>query len=155
MNSVLPGLVATIEGDPASGRFCIRVAPANEAGQSAPPEPGDSRGSRGLAAKVFELLSALDPDNRLRRAPPIKVFNLYYRQRLKVADIARICGCDRSLVYDRLASIRQRLPWTPKQLQEVSPHVEAMQETLQDSRAELIYRKGAVYGDQDDDQQDD
>ncbi len=59
------------------------------------------------------------------------------------------------MVYDRLASIRQRLPWTPKQLQEVSPHVEAMQETLQDSRAERIYRKGAVYGDEDDEQEDD
>ena len=44
---------------------------------SPPDEPNLS-----LAAKVFELLTALDPDNRLRKAPPIKVFNLYYRQRL-------------------------------------------------------------------------
>ena len=44
------------------------------------------------------------------------------------------------------------LPWTPQQLQDVSPHVEAMQEALTDSRAKGIYRKGAAYGGEDDNQ---
>ena len=129
----------------------IRVAPANETSQAPPPKPPEpDQESLSLAARVFQLLSALDPDNRLRKAPPIKVFNLYYRQRLGPAEIARKCDCDRSLIYDRLAAIQEKVPWTPEQLREVSPHVEAMQEALTDSRAEGIYRNGAVYGEDDD-----
>jgi hypothetical protein len=100
------------------------------------------------------LLTALDPDNRLRKAPLIKVFNLYYRQRLQPAEIARICHCNRSLVFQRLATIREKVPWSLQQLQEVSPHVEAMQDALTDSRAEGICRKGAAYGDEDDGERD-
>jgi len=99
-----------------------------------------------MAAKVFELLTALDPDTGLRKAPLIKVFNLYYRQGLKPAEIARICHCTRSLIFYRLATIRIKVPWSLQQLHEVSPHVEAMQDALTDSRAKGIYREGAVYG---------
>jgi hypothetical protein len=129
--------------------------PASEASQAAPHEPPETgQAERSLAAKVFELLTALDPDNRLRKAPLIKVFNLYYRQRLQPAEIARICHCNRSLVFQRLATIREKVPWSLQQLQEVSPHVEAMQDALTDSRAEGIYRKGAAYGDEDDGERD-
>jgi hypothetical protein len=103
-----------------------------------------------LAAKVFELLTALDPGSRLRKAPPIKVFNLYYRQCMGAAEIARKCNCDRSLIYDRLAAIQRKVRWPPEQLREVSPHVEAMQDAVRDSRARRIYRKGAASGDEDD-----
>jgi predicted DNA-binding protein YlxM (UPF0122 family) len=130
--------------------------PAKGVSQAAPPKPPEpNQQERSLAAKVFELLTALDPDNRLRKAPPIKVFNLYYRQRLGPAEIARKCNCDRSLIYDRLAAIQAKLPWSPEQLHDVSPHVEAMEEALTDSRAEGIYRKGAVYGEEDDNRGDD
>jgi len=115
------------------------------ADDSAPPEPDQE--SRGIAAKVFELLTALDPDKRLRKAPPIKVFNLYYRQRLEPADIARICKCHRSLIFHRLAAIQAKLPWTPQQLRELSPQVEAMHDALTYSQAKDIHRKSAVYGD--------
>jgi hypothetical protein len=109
---------------------------------SAPDEAG-----RGFAAKLLALLTALDPDKRLRKAAPVRVFNLYYRQRLEPAEIARRCKCHRSLVFDRLAAIQKALPWTPQQLHELSPHVEALQEALSDSRASGIHRKSAVYGD--------
>ena len=129
------------------------LGPANEASQAALPEPPQpDEPNLSLAAKVFELLTALDPGNRLRKAPPIKVFNLYYRQRLGAAEIARKCNCNGSLIYDRLAAIQAKVPWTPQQLQDVSPHVEAMQESLTDSRAKGIYRKGAAYGGEDDNQ---
>ena len=110
------------------------------------------REERGFAAKVLELLTALDPKERWRKASLIKVFNLYYRQRLQPAEIARICHCNKSLVFQRLATIRKKVPWSLKQLQEVSPHVEAMEDALTDDRAEDIYRKGAVYGDEGDDE---
>jgi len=113
----------------------------------APPEPDEKE--RSIAGKVFELLTALDPDNHLRKAQPIKVFNLFYREGLPPAEIARRCNCKRSLVFSRLALIRKNLPWTPQQLHELSAHVEAMQDALTDPRAAGIYRKGAVYGDED------
>jgi hypothetical protein len=134
----LAGLLA--EARRRAGARGLQGAPAESA------EPGPSE--RGIAAKVFELLTALDPDGRWRKAPPIKVFNLYYRQRLRPAEIARRCGCNRSLIFSRLAGIRKQLRWSPRLLQEVSPHVEAMEEAVSDSRAEEIHRKMAVYGDE-------
>jgi hypothetical protein len=126
--------------------------PANEASQATLREPSQpDEPNLGLAAKVFELLTALDPDSRLRKAPPITVFNLYYRQRLQPAEIARICKCHRSLIFDRLAAIQNKLPWTPQQLHELSPQVEAMQDALTDSRARDIHRKSGIYGDDYDD----
>ncbi len=107
-----------------------------------------------VAAKVFELLKALDPDNRLRKAPPIKVFLLRFRQNLSLSQIARACDCGRSLIALRLKTIQQKLPWHPRQLRELSAQVEAMQDAVSDSRARRIYRKGAVYGDEESDDAD-
>jgi hypothetical protein len=118
-----------------------------------PPEP-DQQG-RSFAAKVFQLLTALDPDNRLRKAPPIKVFNLYYRQGLQPAEVAYKCKCHRSLIFDRLAAIQKSLPWTLQQLREVSPQVEAMEDAVRESRAKRIYRKEAISGDEEGDEQSD
>jgi hypothetical protein len=117
---------------------------------SSPPAPAElDREERSIAAKVFELLTALDPNNRLRKAPPIKVFLLRFRQSLSRTEIARVCRCDKSLVAVRLKTIQEKLPWRPQQLQELSAHVEAMQDAVSDSRARRIYRKGAASGDED------
>ena len=98
----------------------------------------------------MELLTALDPGSRLRKAPPIKVFLLRLRQNLSRAEIARIRLCDKSLVGVRLKTIQDKLPWRPQQLRELSAHVEAMQEAVSDFRARRIYRKGAASGDEED-----
>jgi hypothetical protein len=144
------GLTATIEGDPASGRFCIRVLPAKEARQELPAEPPEpDQENLSIAAKVFELLTALDPEQRLRKAPPTKVFLLRFRQNLSRSEIARICRCDKSLVAVRLKTLQEKLPWQPKQLRELSAQVEALQEAVSDSRAKRIYRKGVAYGGED------
>jgi hypothetical protein len=127
--------------------------PANEAGHAAPPEPSPpDEPNLSVAAKVFELLTALDPGSRLRKAPPIKVFLLHFRQNLSRSQVARACGCSRTLVAERLRCIREKLPWQPHQLRELSAHVEAMQDALTDSRARRVYRKGAVYGDDEGDE---
>jgi DNA-directed RNA polymerase specialized sigma24 family protein len=98
----------------------LRVASARQEGETLPSEAaetsraeesGDSEEpSLSLAAKVFELLTALDPDSRLRKAPPIKVFLLRFRQNLSRAEIGRICHCDKSLVGVRLKTIQDKLP---------------------------------------------
>jgi len=145
-------LNVAIEGDPASGRFCIRFVPAKEAGQAARPQTTEpDQGTLSIAAKVFELLSALDPGKRLRKAPLITVFLLRFRQNLSRSAIARVCDCHKSLVALRLRTIQEKLPWQPRQLRELSEHVEAMQDAVSDSRARHIYRKGATYGDGDGD----
>ena len=142
-------LAATVEGDPATGHFCIRVAPANAATQAPTPSPPESDPeSLSLAAKLFQLLTALDPDKRLRKAPPIKVFLLRFRQNLSLSQIALACGCTKSLAELRLQAIQKKLPWQPHQLRELSAQVEAMEDALTDSRAKSIYRKGALYGDE-------
>jgi hypothetical protein len=135
----------------ASARQEAETLPSEVAETSRAEESGDAEEPNlSLAAKVFELLTALDPDSRLRKAPPIKVFLLRFRQNLSRAEIARICRCDKSLVGVRLKSIQDKLPWRPQQLRELSAHVEAMQDAVSDSRARRIYRKGAAYGDEDD-----
>ena len=127
--------------------------PANEAGQAAPPEPSQpDEPNLSLAAKVFELLTALDPDNRIRKAPPLKVFLLHFRQNHSRSQVARVCGCSQTLVAERLRSIREKLPWQPHQLRALSGHVEAMEDAVSDSRARRIYRRGAVYGDDEGDE---
>jgi hypothetical protein len=127
--------------------------PASEAGQAPLPEPSQpGEPNLSLAAKVFELLTALDPGNRLRKAPPIKVFLLHFRQNLSRSQAARVCRCSRTLVAERLRSIREKLPWQPHQLRQLSAQVEAMQDALTDSRARRVYRKGAVYGDEEGDE---
>jgi hypothetical protein len=121
--------------------------------QAARPEPSQpDEPNLSLAAKVFELLNALDPDSRLRKAAPIKVFLLHFRQNLSRSQIARVCGCSRTLIAERLRSIPEKLPWQPHQLRELSGHVEAMEDAVSDSRARRIYRRGAVYGDDEGDE---
>jgi hypothetical protein len=146
-------LNAAIEGDPASGSFCIRFFRPNEGPQAPPAEStGPGPETLGIAAKVFQLLSALNPDKRLRKAPPVKVFLLRFRKNLSRSEIARACDCGTALVSLRLRAIQEKLPWRPQQLRELSAQVEAMQDALQDSRARRIYRKAAVYGDEEEEQ---
>jgi hypothetical protein len=140
-------LAALMTGDPATRHFSIAYSPAGELAQAAGPGPVEAGPELvGVAAKVFQLLSALDSGNKFRRAPPIKVFLLHFRQNLSGTEVARACHCARSLVSMRLKKIRESLPWQPQQLRELSAQVEAMQEALSDPRARKIYRKGAVYG---------
>jgi hypothetical protein len=127
-----------------------RVTTAQTTPPREPPEPDQTE--RSIAAKVFELLTAIDPDKRLRKAPPIKVFLLRFRQNLSRSAIAGVCRCSDSLVAIRLRTIEARLPWHPQQLRELSGQVEAMEDAVSDSRARRIYRKGAVGGDEEGDE---
>ena len=146
---VIPSLSLTIGGrryvtDPVSLLAYREDAPRASAPESPLPE---GPAQLGIVAKVFQLLTALDPDGHQRKAPPIKVFLLRFRQNLEPGEIARRCRCNRSLIFARLKQIQEKLPWKPHQLRELSAHVEAMQKSLTDSRARTIYRKGVAYGD--------
>ena len=123
--------------------------PGSQASRATPPERREpDEEARGITGKVFELLKALDPNNRLRKAPPIKVFNLYFGHGLQPAEIAEVCKCDRSTVFRRLKAIRAKLPWSPRQLHEMSSQFEAMEDALTEPKARGIHRQSAVYGDE-------
>ena len=68
-----------------------------------------------MAAKLLQLLTALDPDKRLRKAQPLKVFLLRFRQDFSRSQTAITCECSESLVAKRLSAILARLPWQPRQ----------------------------------------
>jgi hypothetical protein len=151
---VIPSLNLTIGGRRYVTDSILLVAYREDAPRPAAPEPtmSEDQAQLGIAAKVFQLLTALDPANRIRKAPPIKVFLLRFRRNLEPAEIARQCRCHRTLIFARLRQIEEKLPWKPHQLRELSSHVEAMQATLADSRARSIYRKDVAYGDNDDEE---
>lgn len=130
-----------------SGGVTYRTERISLLARRVPPETAElDQPEQNIAAKVLELLTTLDPKQRVRKAPPITVFNLYYLQGRQPAEIAEICDCDRTVVFDRLAAIRAKLPWTPQQLREMSSQFEAMEDALTDSRARSIHRKSAALG---------
>lgn len=133
----LAAIQRILDGPPAADQ-------AEQPGLVESPQPEMARLSS--AAKIIQLLEALRSRKRRAKAAPVDVFLLRYRQNLSRRQIARECKCSESLIAQRLRSIRRNLPWQPRQLHELSPHVEAMQTTLSDPRARNLYRKGAAYG---------
>src|SRR6266498_973824 len=140
---VIPSLKLTVGGRPYVTDPVSVVAYPEDAARRTAPDPAVSEDAQlGIAAKVFQLLTALDPENKLRKAPPIKGFLLRFRQNLEPTEIARKCQCHRTLIFARLRQMQEKLPWKPHQLRELSAHVEALQATMSDSRARNIYRRG-------------
>ena len=148
-----PGVVltATLVGDPAARRFSLHCAPPGEPAQPPAAQSAEwEAAARSDAAKVLQLLHAMDESWRCRKAHAGNVFWLRFEQNRSYAEIAHDCHCSKTLVIRRLQQIRAKLPWTPQRLREISPYVEAMDAALRDSRARNIYRKGAVYGEEQD-----
>ncbi len=110
------------------------------------PEPKDSVGED-VARQTLALARALNSAQRFRKAPLYTVFLLYCAEELSADQIARRCGCARSVVFTRLKLLRQKLGRHPAELRQYSTHFERIEESLSDPRARNIYRKGAVYGD--------
>jgi hypothetical protein len=99
------------------------------------------------ARTALSLVRALDSELRARKAPVYTVFRLYCVEGLTAEEIARKCRCARALIYFRLEWLRQKLGRDPAELRQYSAHFEEMEKNLSDPRARLIYRKGAAYGD--------
>jgi hypothetical protein len=66
--------------------------------------------------KLLELLAALRPSPRQRKAQPLEVFLLYFQHNLGPDAIAAQLNCDRSLIFKRLQAIRKRLSWKPRRI---------------------------------------
>ena len=77
----------------------------------------------------------------------LTVFRLYCMEGLSAAQIARKCKCSRPIVFIRLKLLRRKLGCDPADLRQYSAHFENIEESLADSRARRVYRKGAACGD--------
>ncbi len=104
------------------------------------PEPED------VARRLFALVEELESEGKWRKAPVIQVFRLYCLKGFSRAEVAKRCGCVPGLITLRLKTIEKRLGRKAAELRVLSPQFEEIEDSLSDSRARHIYRKGAVYG---------
>lgn len=100
-----------------------------------------------VARQVFALAKKLEGNGRWRKAPIFRVFRLYCIECLPAVKVARKCGCSLSLVFMRLKQLRKKLGRDPAELRQMSSQFEQFEDSIRDSRARGIYRKGAVGGD--------
>ena len=106
-----------------------------------------------VARQLFALVEELEAEGKWRKAPVTKVFHLYCVKGLSRAEVAKGCGCVPALVTLRLKLIEKKLGRKPIELRQLSPQFEQIEDSLSDPRAKNIYRKGAIYGDSPDDEQ--
>jgi DNA-directed RNA polymerase specialized sigma24 family protein len=68
------------------------------------------------AARVFALLKALESETNYRKAPLVKVFQLFCLEAMTARQVARDCGCSVQLVWRRLREVRDKLGCKPSRL---------------------------------------
>lgn len=103
------------------------------------------------ARKAFALVKALDSEHPSSKASLYTVFRLYCMEGLNAVQVARKCGCGRSLVFLRLEALRRKLGVHPRTLRQYSGHFETIEESLADPRARRLHRKTAIYGEEEED----
>jgi len=106
-----------------------------------------------VARRVLAMVEALEATGKWRKAPVTKVFQLYCAKGLSRAEVAKRSGCSPALVTLRLKLIEKKLARKPIELRQLSPQFEQIEDSLSDPRAKTTYRKGAIYGDSADDEQ--
>jgi hypothetical protein len=111
------------------------------------PQPKDAV-SESTAQKAFALVKALDSEQPSSKASLYTVFRLYCMEGLNAVQVARKCGCARSLVFLRLEALRRKLGTHPRTLRQYSGHFERIEESLSEPRARRVHRKTAVYGEE-------
>jgi hypothetical protein len=105
------------------------------------PEPVDDIE---MLRKSIALVKAADTAQGVRRITLYTVMRLYCFDLLGAAQIAKRCGCARSLIYARLDEIRIKIGRDPAELRQYASQFETMEDSLTDSRAEHIHRKSAI-----------
>jgi DNA-directed RNA polymerase specialized sigma24 family protein len=75
-------------------------------------EPPDEN----VAARVFDIVRKMELPPRNRKAPLVKVFQLYCMDGLSSFVIAKKCRCSRSLVMLRLNQIAKKIGCEPSRL---------------------------------------
>src|ERR1043166_1851375 len=102
------------------------------------PQPVDDEQ---MVRNAIALVKAADSGQGARRVSLYTVMRLYCLDCLSAAQIARKCGCARSLVYSRISELRQKLGRDPAALRQYPGHIETTDESLSDPRARRVFRK--------------
>ncbi len=101
-----------------------------------------------VARQAFAIAKALDSEQPMKPPTVFAIFRLYCQEELSAAQIAHKCGCSKATVISRLNLLRQKLGRNPAELRRYSAHFGTIEESLSDPRAKRVYRKGAIYGDE-------
>jgi DNA-directed RNA polymerase specialized sigma24 family protein len=101
------------------------------------------------ARSAFELVRRLEMSDRLKPPTLVTVFRLYCIDQFSAARIARVSGCAKSTVLERLKLLRQKTGVDPARLRALSSHLARADDSLSDSRAKHIHRRSAAYGEED------
>ncbi len=116
-------------------------APAPPPLQLPAPEPAPEPISEGTAKGLFALIEKMESETQYRKAPLVEVLRLYCNKHMTRAQIAKKCRCVPSLITLRLQQIEKKLGCKPAQLRQLSSHIEAIEDSLTDSRARKINRR--------------
>jgi hypothetical protein len=111
------------------------------------PQPKEEL-AEGTARQAFALVKALDSAQPALKASLYTVFRLFCMEGLTVEQVAERCRCARSLIFVRLAALRKKLGADPRSLRQYSDQFERIEDSLTDPRARRVYRKGAAYGEE-------
>jgi hypothetical protein len=104
------------------------------------------------ARKAFALVKTLDSAQPCRRASLYRVFRLYCVEGFSAEEVARRCRCTRAIIFRRLKTLEDKLGTHPRSLRHISTHLEQIETSISDPRARRVYRKGAIYGDEESDE---
>jgi hypothetical protein len=102
---------------------------------------------------LFALVAKLEAKGKWRKASPLTVFRLYFVKQLSRAKVADECGCVPGLVTLRLRQLEKELKMSREQLFGFSPQFQAIEDAASDPLAGGIYRKGMIYGDSGEEEQ--
>jgi len=100
-----------------------------------------------MLRNTMALVKEVDAGQGARKVSLYTVMRLYCVDCLTAAQIARKCGCARSLIYSRISELRERLKRDPAELRPHCAQFDNIDASLSDPRAKRVFRKGAVYGD--------
>lgn len=103
------------------------------------------------ARRLFALVRSLDSGSAHTRAPTVfTVFRLYCMENHSAEQVAKKCHCSKATVINRLNMIRKGTGTDPMKLRTHSAQFEGIEDSLTDSRARRIHRKGAISEETDD-----
>ncbi len=109
------------------------------------PDP-ESENNEDMPRQVFGVVKALECEQPCKWPTVFAVFSMYCKEELSAGQFARKCHCSNATIISRLKLLRLRLGCHPARLRRYSAHFERMEESLSDPRARRLYRKGAIYG---------
>lgn len=111
------------------------------------PTDEDEEASRKIAFRVFELAARLDGNGKREKRPThALVLKLYCCDDQSVSQIAKKCGCSHGTVMNRKNYLEKTLGTSLDTFRRHSEMMTAAAKTLEDGRAQNIYRRGLANG---------